>query len=83
MRKPNNANKFKTRLAVRADKVEALYAEGTPDARRQHKRMSTPFERGRKPDARGQYGNFRPCRIRINGKNRPCLSAMKGIMSRH
>jgi len=86
MRKPNNANKFKTKLAKREAKVKALNALGTPEARKERKNMDVHWHGKLVPtNVRGFYAGKHghgghPVKVKINARNRRTLAAMKAIM---
>lgn len=83
MRKANNAGKFTGKYQARQNVMVHLRAMGTPEARKLRKQMQMPAQkvtRGR--TVTGWYGKAKPCRVKVNGKNRPCLAAAKAIMAR-
>lgn len=87
MRKPNNANKFVSKLVQRESTIKALNALNTPESRKERKRMNVMWHGKLVPtNVRGMYAGkhgmgAHPVRIKINAKNRPALAAMKHIMS--
>lgn len=84
MRKPNNANKFKSRLARRESVVSHLKALNDPEARKVLKQMNTMNYGGPKANAKGMWAprssSPRPCKCSIKGKTRGQTTAAKRIM---
>ena len=82
MRKPNNANKFKSRLAKREAKIKALQSLDTPEARKERKNMNVHWHGKLVPtNVRGFYGRVHPVKIKVTAKTRRTLAAAKRIMS--
>lgn len=70
-------------IALRQRKISALANLGTVEARKERKAMNVHHTGKLVPtNVKGMYGKQHPCKAKVNGKNRPCLSAMKAIMSR-
>lgn len=87
MRKKDTRPQFVSKIQARANKVKALNAIDTPEARKQRKAMNVHWHGKLVPtNVRGMYAGKKgmgahPVRIKINAKNRPALAAMKKIMS--
>ena len=82
MRKKDSRPQFVSTVQKRADKVQALSAIDTPEARKERKNMNVHWHGKLVPtNVRGFYGRVHPVKIKVTAKTRRTLAAAKRIMS--
>ncbi len=82
MRKPDSRITFKSKWAMREQRVSHLRQQNDPDARKELKKMNTVVMGKTVPtNVKGVFGKIHPCRGKVTAKTRHHTSASKAIMS--